>query len=158
MKAPWLQRISAGVSWFSEGQAGLVKHKIVRILRPGATINQHQLSRVHCTTLEKHIKYTLCPFPRLLQGQNSTACTSRYSQMSRNVSGSNKMRKEKQQQQRRHVFRAIFLWLRCHGYDATKVVLIKFGFSWTNICFYFTEQRRSFQSWWWSKSLLSFVF
>ena len=59
MKAPWLQRISAGVSWFSEGQAGLVKHKIVRILRPGATINQHQLSRVHCTILEKHIKYTL---------------------------------------------------------------------------------------------------
>ena len=59
MKAPWLQRISAGVSWFSEGQAGLVKHKIVRILRPGATINQHQLSRVHCRILEKHIKYTL---------------------------------------------------------------------------------------------------
>ena len=37
----------------------LVKHRIVRILRPGATINQHQLSRVHCTILEKHIKYTL---------------------------------------------------------------------------------------------------
>ena len=65
--------------------------------------------------------------------------------MSQNVSESNKMRKEKQQQQRRHVFRAIFLLLGCHGYgyDATKVVLIKFGFSWTNICFDFIREEAS---------------
>ena len=124
----------------------LVEHKIVRILRPGATINQHQLSRVHCTILEKHIKYTLSVlFPDCyrvnynlhLQIQPDVAeCSVSY-----------KMPKEKQQQQRRHVFRAIFLLLRCHGYgyDATKVVLIKFGFSGPNICFYFTE-KRSLQS------------
>ena len=87
--------------------------------------------------------YTLCPAPRLLHTGSPTISTSRLGQMSRQVSVSNKMRTEKQQQHR-HVFRASFLLLRCRGYDATKVVLIKFGFSWTNICFDFI--RRSFQS------------
>ena len=62
--------------------------------------------------------------------------------MSRQVSVSYKMRTEKQQQHR-HVFRASFLLLRCRGYDATKVVLIKFGFSWTNICFDFIREEAS---------------
>ena len=126
---------------------GLVKHKIVRILRPGATINQHQLSGVQQYNFRKNISniHSLS-FSQIVTGSNTT-CTARYSQMSRQVSVSNKTKCEKKSPSSGAMCsRAIFLLLRCHGYDATKVVLIKFGFPWTNICFYFTEQRRSFQS------------
>ena len=103
MKAPWLQRISAGVSWFSEGQAGRAQD-----CENTEAWGHHQPAPTITSALYNFRKtyqiYTLCPFPRLLPGSTVyTTCTSRYSQMSRNVSLSNKMRKEKPQQ-RRHVF------------------------------------------------------
>ena len=85
MKAPWLQRISAGVSWFSEGQAGRAQD-----CENTEAWGHHQPAPTITSALYNFRKtyqiYTLCPFPRLLQGQlSTTTCTSRYSQMSRNV-------------------------------------------------------------------------
>ena len=146
MKAPWLQCISARVPWFSEGQTGKAQD-----CENTEASGHHQPAPTITSALYNFRKtyqiYTLCPFPRLLQGQlqpappDTARCRGMFlcqTKCEKKSPGSGAM-----------CSRAIFLWLRCHGYDATKVVLIKFGFSWTNICFYFTEQRRSFQSWWW---------
>ena len=68
MKAPWLQRISAGVSWFSEGQASKAQDCENTEAR-----GHHQPAPTITSALYNFRKtyqiYTLCPFPRLLQGQ-----------------------------------------------------------------------------------------
>ena len=68
MKAPWLRRISAGVSWFSEGQAGRAQD-----CENTEAWGHHQPAPTITSALYNFRKtyqiYTLCPFPRLLQGQ-----------------------------------------------------------------------------------------
>ena len=82
MKAPWLQRISAGVSWFSEGQAGRAQdcenteawgHHQPAPTITSALYNFRKTSNIHSLS-----------FSQIVTG-STTTCTSRYSQMSRNV-------------------------------------------------------------------------
>ena len=74
MKAPWLQRISAGVSWFSEGQTGTGK---AQDCENTEAWGHHQPAPTITSALYNFRKtyqiYTLCPFPRLLQGQRQPA-------------------------------------------------------------------------------------
>ena len=81
MKAPWLERISAGVSWFSEGQPGKAQDcentEAWGHHQPAPTITsvlynfRKNISNIHSLS-----------FSQIVTGSNTT-CTSRYSQMSR---------------------------------------------------------------------------
>ena len=99
-------------------------------------------SRVHCPIYKNISNIPSLSFPRLLQGQIKAAqlqpdvafCSSKCERKSRAATDS--------EGTRHHVFwRAFYYKDAC--YDATKVVLIKFGFS---ITYVFNFERRSFQS------------
>ena len=147
MKAPWLQRISARVPWFSEGQTGKAQD-----CENTEASGHHQPAPTITSALYNFRKtyqiYTLCPFPRLLQGQiqpappgkarcrrmflNQTKCEKK----SNNSSG------------------AMCSGLSFYYWDAMAMAMMLPKLYWSNLAFLertyvFILQRRSFQSWWW---------
>ena len=117
MKAPWLERISAGVSWFSEGQPGKAQDcentEAWGHHQPAPTITsvlynfRKNISNIHSLS-----------FSQIVTGSNTT-CTSRYSQMSRHRFLFQTKCEKKSNRQRHHVFPGyLFItempWLWCY--------------------------------------------
>ena len=109
---------------------------------PGQRGTDLRPSRVHCPIYKNISNIPSLSFPRLLQGQIKAAqlqpdvafCSSKCERKSRAATDS--------EGTRHHVFWTAFYY-KDACYDATKVVLIKFGFS---ITYVFNFERRSFQS------------